>query len=173
MASTPMNTINKKCSTPGCTGKVTARGFCVKCYYRLLRHNQITPKTQTQKWKHRLSNINEDQRTANCAECGQVKIIKRSKKQWRCSIDANYRSKLYKKAYRQSKKDILKSKCEICGSTNDLCWDHNHKTGNFRGTLCKKCNVAIGLLKDNINFLKKAIIYLNKNESRTLQERKI
>ena len=38
--------------------------------------------------------------------------------------------------------------------------DHNHKTGRFRGWLCTRCNVGIGMLGDNIIGLRRAIRYL-------------
>jgi hypothetical protein len=38
--------------------------------------------------------------------------------------------------------------------------DHNHSTNKVRGLLCHSCNVAIGLLKDNIGYLQNAINYL-------------
>jgi hypothetical protein len=56
--------------------------------------------------------------------------------------------------------------CEICGKPpkkgRRLCRDHNHKTGKFRGWLCPSCNSGIGMLKDDIILLAKAIEYLNK-----------
>lgn len=42
-----------------------------------------------------------------------------------------------------------------------LAIDHDHKTGKIRGLLCTRCNTAIGLLNDNIDFLRRAIMYLN------------
>ena len=59
-------------------------------------------------------------------------------------------------------------KCEVCGELEinlkkGLCCDHDHKTGNFRGWICGKCNMALGLTKDNIEILNKLIDYLNKN----------
>ena len=41
--------------------------------------------------------------------------------------------------------------CECCGipSDRELCLDHNHKTGKFRGWLCHFCNTALGMLRDN------------------------
>ena len=56
--------------------------------------------------------------------------------------------------------------CAICGTDigdingNRLYVDHNHKTGKVRGLLCSNCNFGIGSLKDSIELLKKAIIYL-------------
>lgn len=55
--------------------------------------------------------------------------------------------------------------CEICGEKSDkICYDHDHKTGKSRGALCHKCNSGIGLLKDDISILQKAIDYLRKHE---------
>ena len=40
--------------------------------------------------------------------------------------------------------------------------DHNHTTGEVRGLLCHNCNRALGLLKDDVKVLKKAIEYLER-----------
>lgn len=58
-------------------------------------------------------------------------------------------------------------KCDICGNKSDhrygkLNVDHCHTTGNVRGLLCFSCNVMIGQSKDNVEVLKKAIEYLEK-----------
>lgn len=62
----------------------------------------------------------------------------------------------------------MTSECEICGKTNFkrvLCLDHDHETGKFRGWLCDKCNNALGLFKDNIDTMRKAIAYLEKKHA--------
>lgn len=68
--------------------------------------------------------------------------------------------------------DKNNSACYICDEVktgtncrNGLCVDHDHKTGKNRGLLCHSCNRAIGLLGDSIEKLKKAIIYLEKNNA--------
>jgi len=38
--------------------------------------------------------------------------------------------------------------------------DHCHETGKIRGLLCGACNKGLGYFKDNTEFLKGAIIYL-------------
>jgi hypothetical protein len=38
--------------------------------------------------------------------------------------------------------------------------DHNHETGEVRGLLCHKCNMALGLFKDRAEILLKAISFL-------------
>lgn len=59
--------------------------------------------------------------------------------------------------------------CAICGEEgfkmaehhkSKLVVDHCHETGNVRGLLCHNCNRALGLLKDKVSVLRKAIEYL-------------
>ena len=59
-------------------------------------------------------------------------------------------------------------KCAICGKHQtklkmSLAVDHCHETGKIRGLLCSNCNRGIGLLNNDIENLKCAIIYLNKS----------
>lgn len=54
-------------------------------------------------------------------------------------------------------------KCKICCeiiTEKNLHVDHCHKTGRIRGLLCRRCNRAIGLLKDDPTVLYSAIGYL-------------
>ena len=44
--------------------------------------------------------------------------------------------------------------CQICGKKeNPLHFDHCHKTGLYRGALCKQCNAALGKLGDNLELV--------------------
>jgi len=61
--------------------------------------------------------------------------------------------------------------CDCCGIENvpikghryqKFCLDHNPEKGIFRGWLCRKCNVAIGLLGDDVAGLQRALAYLQK-----------
>lgn len=52
--------------------------------------------------------------------------------------------------------------CEVCGKTKDLCYDHCHETGKFRGILCRGCNRSIGQLGDTAEALEKAYNYLRR-----------
>ena len=51
-------------------------------------------------------------------------------------------------------------RCEICDRIGKICFDHDHKTGKFRGWICWGCNVALGHVEDNKNILKKMVKYL-------------
>jgi hypothetical protein len=54
--------------------------------------------------------------------------------------------------------------CAICKSelSYRLYVDHDHTTNKVRGLLCSKCNMMIGLAKDNESILDNAISYLRK-----------
>jgi hypothetical protein len=53
--------------------------------------------------------------------------------------------------------------CERPGCTRKAAnLDHDHQTGAFRGWLCRACNMAIGLLGDNIGAVETALIYLRR-----------
>jgi hypothetical protein len=56
--------------------------------------------------------------------------------------------------------------CECCGESprrqRPLHWDHDHKTGTFRGWICHDCNIGIGGAKDDVDRLRKMISYLER-----------
>lgn len=53
--------------------------------------------------------------------------------------------------------------CAICGKSDGkkLHVDHSHKTSQVRGLLCGNCNRGIGLFKDSVETMLKAVEYLN------------
>lgn len=110
------------------------------------------------RWKHRLTKINAENKTALCAECGEVDIVLKCKR-WACRIArrktrgtsiSKYKelNLSHNKKRKEKRAKRLGPHCEVCGATNSLRWDHDHKTGKHRGTLCNTCNLALGLLKD-------------------------
>lgn len=59
--------------------------------------------------------------------------------------------------------------CAICGKThaskgvrNRFAVDHDHTTGRVRGILCHGCNRAIGILGDDTDGVRRALIYLER-----------
>lgn len=56
--------------------------------------------------------------------------------------------------------------CLICTEEMDPpAVDHNHSTGEVRGLLCRPCNSALGLLRDDPEVLARAIEYLTRSSS--------
>jgi hypothetical protein len=77
------------------------------------------------------------------------------------------------------------NKCFICSigiegiKRGSLDLDHNHRTGKVRKFLCSPCNIAIGIVNDDISLLQNAVDYLEKykrmleyGEIKTIEENK-
>jgi phage FluMu protein Com len=47
-----------------------------------------------------------------------------------------------------------------CRALDDLIVDHDHTTGAKRGILCRKCNVALGMLNDEVARIEGLATYL-------------
>lgn len=54
--------------------------------------------------------------------------------------------------------------CEICGTKDNLCYDHCHITNDFRGVLCSSCNRHLGGLGNTIESINKVLAYLTKDK---------
>ena len=97
-----------------------------------------------------------------------------SSRNWRVPIEE--RRKYYREECKDCEKRLSKQlreakkfatpkpkKCECCYKlTENLVVDHDHKTGKFRGWLCKTCNIGIGKLGDNKEGIQKALGYLER-----------
>lgn len=91
-----------------------------------------------------------------------------SVKRWqqRSEIKAKAREKLYGVTAEQYQLQLEKQCycCAVCGSVLDLAknthQDHCHVTNSPRGILCSNCNTALGLFKDSLELLLKAVSYL-------------
>ncbi len=56
--------------------------------------------------------------------------------------------------------------CDICATPvpdDEIRVDHCHTTGRVRALLCHNCNTGLGHFKDNVELLKRAQVYLEKN----------
>lgn len=56
--------------------------------------------------------------------------------------------------------------CDICHvpeieCKKSLCVDHDHQTGEFRGFLCRRCNIALGYFEDSLEGIEKVVNYLS------------
>jgi hypothetical protein len=60
-------------------------------------------------------------------------------------------------------------RCELCNALRKIVFDHNHKTGKFRGWLCYKCNLALGMTNESIEILTLIIKYIQKHEPNSIK----
>lgn len=108
-----------------------------------------------------------------------AKRLERGRK-YRASTEGRIRQKesklrrTYGISYAQYKAmlDVSRGRCPICKLSFDRLVkpmephiDHCHETSKIRGILCRKCNLAIGLLADNPTLLRRAITYLKNSGS--------
>ena len=104
-------------------------------------------------------------------------ISRRSRERWRA--DAAYREKLLSRSREWNRNNRLTAlygmtladyermrkrqgdACAICKRTDvPLCVDHCHSTGEIRGLLCHRCNLALGCSCDDPEILLAAAAYL-------------
>jgi recombination endonuclease VII len=129
---------------------------CKECYkvYRPARTRQIG------RGLHALTDIDPIEKKGTCACCGLVDIVLVKSGQsriWRCQIvRAAQRGK---RSISGIFRRLMGAACEICGSRDNLCADHDHLTQQFRGTLCRACNFGIGWLGDSIEGARNAVRY--------------
>jgi hypothetical protein len=127
---------------------------------------------------HYMDVKNWDELTGECRNCGPVKMTVKGE----CSIAKKLRRErrpanknrtvIYKGETQDlvlNERDIIAMKegksCEICGRSDiRLHIDHCHTKGVFRGILCVNCNMGIGNLKDNVEILRAAIVYLENHQ---------
>ncbi len=79
-----------------------------------------------------------------------------------CKLCANSKTKIVSSLKKENPYPENHS-CPICKSTSKKYYlDHDWSSQKFRGWLCNSCNVALGLLKDDVSILENAISYLKK-----------
>lgn len=83
------------------------------------------------------------------------------------AISTRYRKKHLRPADYELKLASQNNLCALCGKPFDFsahgtkpCYDHNHKTGQWREFIHSNCNTAIGLLDDDPALCRKAEEYL-------------
>lgn len=147
---------------------------CVRC-------NKDWP--ETLEYFRPLSKAKNDYRLRNiCRECHRKDIRKRYKenpepaKQIASRWYQNNKERVRKRGRKYTLQrhgltaneyeSIWKSQdgcCAVCllpENGNKLDIDHNHDTGEIRGLLCRKCNIAIGLLDDDVVRAERLITYV-------------
>lgn len=98
----------------------------------------------------------------HCVECekqAKLKHRKITRNEWATNLKRNYG--ITKADYNHFLK-IQNNQCAICKVefiNIKICVDHCHDTKKVRGLLCHNCNVGIGNLRHNSEFLRKAALY--------------
>lgn len=118
------------------TGKIL--NYCKACYSSYSRNRYVNDST-------RILNRNRDWAKANQDTDKERRKFYNIK--WKYGLSPN-------------EYDTLPKECAICGSTERLAVDHNHTTGEIRGILCGKHNMALGLFDDDTTLLLRAVDYL-------------
>jgi uncharacterized Zn finger protein (UPF0148 family) len=154
-----------KCSTCKIKFKVNKNGRVPKYCPNCKKHNTLK---WYKKWK---SNPEVQQHLRTYA--------REYRKNWRNTKYKNYLDISLRTKYNLTLEQFdsmfkkQNGKCAICGfqfvdwktpttkGKKDIHVDHNHSTNKVRGLLCSRCNVGIGLLKENISILQSAIKYLS------------
>lgn len=106
-----------------------------------------------------------------CAHCGDEFMRTNPRHKWcsKCLPDQSVRYRLTRFKLSQLKFDAELRKqehcCAICRRSFDECRiyvDHDHKTGQYRGLLCNRCNVALGYIEIE-GMLDSSLAYLQRN----------
>jgi hypothetical protein len=125
---------------------------------------------------HRREPNRKDQLQSECKECNKARRSKWWKSEEGKKSSANTKLKrrfgLTLVQYEQKVVDVG-GNCEICGATKSynghrLAIDHDHDTGDFRGILCKSCNLGIAAFQDNVSLMEKAIAYLMRSYDKSV-----
>ena len=109
-----------------------------------------------------------DENSRKCIKCLVIKDIKQfgftsteyAGRCYTCKTCKNKHAKLRKKL-KDNNPSPPAGECPICKNfTKKWVLDHIHNTEEFRGYICGRCNVALGIFKDDLNILKSALEYL-------------
>jgi len=96
-----------------------------------------------------------------CISCAVIRNEKHPKqKDWKTDHQTKKRYGVDAVTYKT--RMASQKSCEICESTKELCYDHDHVTMKFRGVLCRQCNRALGQFGDSLDRVLKVVDYLKK-----------
>lgn len=108
------------------------------------------------------NSMGKDKKQPRCKECLHAAQKKRRQENWDAArLKYTYGISVQEVLDMLEKQD---NKCAICAEEflerRHTVVDHCHRTGKFRGMLCRKCNVGIGQLRDSSEIVYKAYKYL-------------
>lgn len=111
----------------------------------------------SKEWRDKISNSLKGRQITWGDKISTAKAFEGNSRQ---PVAIRYRNKLEKKAGRPRPDN-----CEICSRGGKICFDHDHKTGKFRGWICFNCNTVLGRVLDDIGILGALIEYVKRHSS--------
>jgi hypothetical protein len=165
------------CKVEGCDRPRDTHGtYCPMHYSRLAKHGETGDVESTKKVASRTAGLPRLKRSKNGSSTWNTPEYRRA---YRLLLD-------YKLTPSQllALIDAQSNECAICrvqlvseGTdplvVREFAIDHDHATGDVRGLLCKGCNTALGLFRDNREFLSRAIWYLTPTSELSVEQRAI
>lgn len=101
------------------------------------------------------------ERLSNTRNTAQAKIVAwRAKNREKLNLNQILKKFNLTKEQYASLIDRQNGCCAICDSKVPLAVDHCHATGKIRGLLCRSCNTALGMLKENPYIFERAADYV-------------
>lgn len=71
---------------------------------------------------------------------------------------------IYRRKYGITLSEFEKeTQCALCFEVRKLVPDHNHETGEYRGPLCYRCNLAISQAEKHKNWMRRVAKYLRRD----------
>ncbi|QLF83305.1 endonuclease VII [Rhodococcus phage NiceHouse] len=128
--------------------------------------------------QHKLSEKDLVKKEANCAVCGPTRLVRIQQggvcPQGHAETNVRYydtnSGEVIKLTGRErlAKLEEYGPDCMICGiELVKPQLDHDHETGEWRGVLCRDCNIGLGFFKDDQATLMKAVVYLSRTVATT------
>lgn len=168
------------CRVAGCTSdvQVPKRQLCRKHYGAAWKAGKLD---NVAIWRHTIESYDEVSMAGSCTHCGPGVPVFMRHGRANCRRSARQSAIGYKHGMsRQELDDALAdvdNRCEVCRAEftdeNPSCVDHDHaccpgqsSCGEcIRGFLCRKCNVGIGMLRDDAAVVARALAYLAKKSA--------
>jgi ssDNA-binding Zn-finger/Zn-ribbon topoisomerase 1 len=134
--------------------------------------------------RHRLSQLNANEKTAICSICGPVKVYKHGARHWLCTNSPYIKEDMRRK----SRAGVLRTESRNIAFTVGVCQnpgcsrpleirtggysiDHDHASGEIRGVLCSQCNLALGQLEDDPARIEGLLTYLRNPPWNSFEEK--